>query len=90
MLRTSLTTLKSTMNPDDLQAHFALGDMLEMANRREEVVKVFEKLENRYPNNSDVLEKLTRIHEKLGNFKLASEYRKKTDPASEFAGKYCS
>ena len=78
--------LKSTMNPDDLQAHFALGDMLEMANRGEEVVKVFEKLENRYPDNSDVLEKLARIHEELGNFELASEYRKKTDPASELIG----
>ena len=79
--------LKSTMNPDDLQAHFALGDMLEMANRGEEVVKVFEELENRYPNNSRVLNELTRIHEELGNFELASEYRKKADPASEFAGR---
>ena len=77
---------KSTMNPDDLQAHFALGDMLEMANRGEEVVKVFEKLENRYPDNPRVLNELTRIHEELGNFELASEYRKKTDPASELAG----
>ena len=77
----------STMEPDDLQAHFELGTMLEMANRDEEVVKVFEKFEKHYPDNPRVLNELARIHEELGNFELASEYRKKADPASELDGK---
>ena len=78
---------KSTMNPDDLQAHFALGAMLEIANQHQEVLKVFEKLEERYPDDRDVLDELVRIHERLGNTELAEEYRKKADPMSELIGK---
>ncbi len=77
---------KSTMNPDDLQAHFALGAMLEIANQHQEVLKVFEKLEERYPDDRDVLDELVRIHERLGNTELAEEYRKKADPMSELIG----
>ena len=78
---------KSTINPDDLQAHFALGAMLEIANQHEEVLKVFENLEKRQPNNHRVLNELVRIHERLGNTELAEEYRKKADPMSELIGK---
>ena len=78
---------KSTMRPDDLQAHFVLGGMLEIANQDEKVLVVFEKLEKRYPDNYYVLDELARIYEELGNSKLAEEYRKKADPTSEFVGK---
>lgn len=77
----------SAIKPDDLQAHFLLGTMLEMANRDEEVLAVFEKFEKRHPNNRYALEELARIHEELGNSDLAAEYRKKADPMSELVGK---
>ena len=81
---------KSTMKPDDLQAHFDLGTMLKMANRDKEVLEVFEKLEKRYPDNDYVLDELARIHEELGNSELAGEYRRKADPMSEAVGKVVS
>ena len=81
---------KSTMKPDDLQAHFDLGTMLKMANRDKEVLAVFEKLEKRYPDNDYVLDELARIHEELGNSELAGEYRRKADPMSEAIGKVVS
>ena len=81
---------KSTMKPDDLQAHFDLGTMLKMANRDKEVLEVFEKLEKRYPDNDYVLDELARIHEELGNAELAGEYRRKADPMSEAVGKVVS
>ena len=76
----------SAIKPDDLQAHFVLRTMLEIANRGEEVLAVFEKFEKRYPNNRYALAELARIHEKLGNTELAEEYRKKADPMSELVG----
>ena len=82
-----MNRFKSVMKPDDLQAHFVLGGMLEIANQDEKVLVVFEKLEKRYPDNYYVLDELARIYEELGNSKLAEEYRKKADPTSEFVGK---
>ena len=81
---------KSTMKPDNLQAHFDLGTMLKMANRDKEVLEVFEQLEKRYPDNDYVLDELARIHEELGNSELAGEYRRKADPMSEAVGKIVS
>lgn len=78
---------KSSMRPDDLRSHFVLGTMLEVANRGEEVLAVFEKFEKRHPDNRHVLEELVRIHEQLGNSELAKEYRQKADPMSELVGK---
>ncbi len=78
---------KSTLNPNDLPAHFALGTMFEIANQHQEVLKVFEQLEKRFPDDHDVLTELVRIHERLGNAKLAETYRKKADPTSELTGK---
>ena len=82
-----INRFKSAIKPDDLQAHFLLRTMLEMANRAEEVLEVFEKLEERYPDNYYVLDELARIHEELGNSELAEEYRKKVNPMSELVGK---
>ena len=82
-----INRFKSIIKPDDLSAHFVLGTMLGMANQHEEVLKVFENLEQRQPNNHRVLDELVRIHERLGNTELAEEYRKKADPMSELIGK---
>ena len=46
-----INRFKSSMKPDDLQAHFVLGTMLEIANQSEEVLAVFEKFEKRHPDN---------------------------------------
>ncbi len=78
---------KSVMKPNSLSDNFRLGSILEIANQHEEVLKVFEKLEERYPDNYHVLKELARIHEKLGNSELAEKYRDKADPMSELVGK---
>ena len=82
-----INRFKSIIKPGDLAAHFDLGTMLEIANRDEEMLQVFENLEKRQPNNHHVLDELVRIHEKLGNSELAKEYRQKADPMSELVGK---
>ena len=82
-----INRFKSDIKPDDLQAYFLLPTLLGMANRDEEVLEVFEKLEERYPDNYYVLDKLARIHEELGNSELAEEYRKKANPMAELVGK---
>ena len=82
-----INRFKSTLKPDDLEAHFLLSAMLEMANRDKEILAVFEELEQRYPDNYYVLDELARIHEELGNPVLAAEYQKKADPMSELVGK---
>ena len=82
-----INRFKSIIKPDDLHAHFILSRMLETANQHEEVLKVFENLERRYPEDYRVLEELARIYEVLGNFDLAEKYQKKADPMSELVGK---
>ena len=81
-----INRFKLCMKPDDLQAHFVLGSMIEIANQSEEVLAVFEKFEERHRNNRYALEELARIHAELGNSDLAAEYRKKADPMSELVG----
>ena len=81
-----INRFKSIIKPDDLSAHFVLSTMLRMANQHAEVLKVFENLEKRQPNNQRVLDELVRIHERLGNTERAEEYRKKADPMSELIG----
>ena len=81
-----INRFKSIIKPDDLSAHFVLSTMLGMANQHAEVLKVFENLEKRQPNNQRVLDELVRIHERLGNTERAAEYRKKADPMSELIG----
>ena len=82
-----INRFKSIIKPDDLSAHFILGTMLGMANQYEEVLKVFENLEKRQPNNPRVFDELVRIHERLGNTERAEEYRQKADPMSGLIGK---
>ena len=86
-VNTLINRFKSNMESDDLQAHSVLSAMLELANRDEEVLELFENLEQHHPNSRYVLDKLARMHEKLGNSERAAEYRKKADPTSELVGK---
>ena len=82
-----LNHFKSTMQPDNFQAHFVLADMLETMQRNQEALEVFKKLEKQNPDDRDVLQKLSQIYEKLENAELAAKYRKKFDPTSELVGK---
>ena len=82
-----INRFKSTLKPDDLEAHFLLSAMLEIANRDKEILEVFKELEKQYPDNYYVLDELARIHKELGNPELAAEYEKKADPMSELVGK---
>ena len=86
-VNTLINRFKSNMEPDDLQAHSVLSAVLELANRDEEVLKLFQNLEQHHPNSRYVLDELARMHEKLGNSELAAEYRKKADPMSALVGK---
>ncbi|MDE0089200.1 MAG: redoxin domain-containing protein [Candidatus Poribacteria bacterium] len=78
---------RSSVKPGDLQTQTMLGAILANANRYEEMLTVYEKLEKQYPNKSFVLNELARIHSKLGNSELAAEYQKKADPMAALVGK---
>ena len=78
---------KETLKPDNLREHFVLGDMLRMMNRDEELLQLFTKLEEQFPENSGVFRRLAKIHETLDNAELANEYRIKANPALALIGK---
>ncbi len=78
---------KETLKPDNLREHFVLGDMLRMMSRDEELLQLFTKLEEQFPENSGVFRRLAKIHERLGNAELANEYRIKANPALALIGK---
>ena len=77
---------KETLKPDNFRDHFVLGDMLRMMNRDEELLQLFTKLEEQFPENSGVFRRLVRVHERLGNAELANEYRIKANPALALIG----
>lgn len=78
---------KSIMRPDQIHDDYLLGDMLQMMNRYEEMLQVFEKLEKQQPENRNIALKLAEIHEMLGNAKLAKKYREKAEPVLTLIGK---
>ena len=78
---------KSVMNREHNPDYFALAQMLEMMDRHEELLQIFEEFEQKYPNDRSILRKLAEIHQKLGNVELAAEYRKKAEPALALIGK---
>ena len=61
-VNTLINGFKSNMEFDDLQAHSILSAILELANRDEEVLELFENLEQHHPNSRYVLDRLARIH----------------------------
>ena len=77
---------KETLKPDNLRDHFALGTMLEAMNRYEELLQLFAKLEEQFPENRSVFSRLSKIHERLGNAELANEYHLKANPVLALIG----
>lgn len=78
---------KVALKPDNIRGHFLLADMLEAMNRDEELLALFNKLEELAPENRNVFRKLVEIHEELGNAELANEYRIKANPVLALIGK---
>ena len=72
--------LKSTMNPNSARDNFTLGTLLGLMNRNEEALQLFNKLKAQNPDDPNVHKKLSGIHEKLGNTKLAKEHQQKAEP----------
>ena len=56
-------------------------------NQDEELLQLYNKLEEQFPENRMVFRRLTEIHERLGNAELANEYRIKADPVLALIGK---
>ena len=77
---------KETLKPDSFREYFVLGDMLKLMNRDEEMLQLFTKLEEQFPENRSIFSRLANIHERLGNTELANEYRLKADPVLALIG----
>ena len=77
---------KETLKPDSFGEYFVLGDMLKLMDRDEEILQLFTKLEEQFPENRSVFSRLAKIHERLGNAELANEYRLKADPVLALIG----
>ena len=77
---------KAALKPDSFGEYFVLGDMLKLMNRDEEILQLFTKLEEQFPENRSVFSRLAKIHERLGNAELAHEYRLKADPVLALIG----
>ncbi|RKU12021.1 hypothetical protein C6503_18040 [Candidatus Poribacteria bacterium] len=83
-----INRFKSIIKPDDFEAHFVLGEMLETLKRNEAALAVFERLVGQYPNDYEIFTKLAEIHWKLGNPKFALENHYKTETSRlELIGK---
>ena len=82
-----ITRFKETLKPENIRDHFVLGDMLETMNMDEELLQVYNKLEELSPENRNVFRKLAEIHQKLGNTELAKEYQLKAEPVLAMIGK---
>ena len=82
-----ITRFKEILKPENIRDHFILGEMLEIMNRDEEMLQLFMKLEEQFPENRSIFRKLAEIHERLGNAELANEYHIKANPALALIGK---
>ena len=71
---------KGVMNPENFQDHLTLSYLLKKANRDEDVLQLFKKLEAQYPEKRSLSRRIAVIHEELGNTELAIEYLSKIKP----------
>ena len=78
---------KVVMNPENLQDHLTLSYMLKKANRDEDVLQLFKKLEAQHPEKLSISRRIAGIHEVLGNTELAMEYLRKVVPPLALLGK---
>ena len=63
-----------------------LWNILVMMERYEALLEIFTAAEQQYPNERFILERLSFIHERLGNTELAEAYGRKFDPRYELLG----
>ena len=82
--------LKSTMKLEvpsypDL---WHLWNILVTMERYEDLLEIFTAAEQQYPDERFILEKLSFIHEKLGNTELAEAYGRRFDPRYELLGSH--
>ena len=63
-----------------------LWNILVMMERYEDMLEIFTEAEQQYPRERFILEKLSFIHERLGNTELAEAYGRKFDPRYELLG----
>ncbi len=78
---------KVVMNPENLQDHLTLSYLLKKANRDEDVLQLFKKLETQYPERLSLSSRIAEIHEALGNTELAIKYLSKVKPPLALLGK---
>lgn len=69
-----ITRYKSVIPNDSIWCHLILISMLEMRDCQDEAFSVIEELQQRYPDNYRVLNKLAEMHWNRGNSELAKEY----------------
>ena len=63
-----------------------LWNILVMMERYEDLLEIFTAAEQQQPNEKFILERLSFIHERLGNTELAEAYGRKFDPRYELLG----
>ena len=80
--------LKSIMNLEipNYSALWNLWNILVMMERYEDLLEIFTAAEQQQPNEKFILERLSFIHERLGNTELAEAYGRKFDPRYELLG----
>lgn len=85
--REFVSHFRMTMKQDNLKTWFLLGELLEMTNQHDELLTIFEQLEEQYPDDLDLLKKLAHVNKKLGNTEIAAVYDRKSDPKYDLWGK---
>ena len=80
--------LKSVMKLEIPSYHalWNLWNILVMMERYEDMLEIFMEAEQQYPDERFILERLSFIHERLGNTELAEAYGRKFDPRYELLG----
>lgn len=77
---------KNVMSPTSIRHSYYLGDMLEARDRIDEMLNVFDELLKHHKENKSIYRHIARIHERLGNKELASEYTDKAIPVAVSVG----
>ena len=80
--------LKSAMKLEIPSYHalWNLWNILVVMERYEDMLEIFMEAEQQYPDERFILERLSFIHERLGNTELAEAYGRKFDPRYELLG----
>lgn len=82
-----ITRYKSVLPKDSIWCHLVLISMLELRHRHDEVFSVLKELQQRFPDNYRVLNRLAEMHWSQGNSELAKEYHYKVNSDPDLIGK---